>query len=141
TRREFIALLGGGLAGWPLAARAQQAEIAGPVVGFLASSSADAPSGPGSAIHFSLKEAGFEVGKSVRMEYRYANNEFDRLPILAAELVKVPVAVIITSGGLVTTMAAKAATATIPIVFAPVPDPVRSGLVASFNRPGGNITG
>jgi putative tryptophan/tyrosine transport system substrate-binding protein len=140
-RRDFIKVIGASAAAWPLAARAQQAEIAVPVVGFLASSSADAPSGPVSAIHFALKEAGFEVGKSVRMEYRYANNEFDRLPLLAAELVKVPVAVIITSGGLVTTMAAKAATATIPIVFAPVPDPVRSGLVASFNRPGGNITG
>jgi putative ABC transport system substrate-binding protein len=75
------------------------------------------------------------------MEYRYANNQLERLPALADELVKIPAAVIITSGGPAPTLAAKAATTTIPIVFAPVPDPVRSGLVASFNRPGGNITG
>src|SRR6266540_2214493 len=140
-RREFITLLGGAAA-WPLAARAQQgAMMTIPVIGFLASSSADAPSGPVAAIHLALKQAGYEVGQSVRMEYRYANNRLERLPSLANELVQIPAAVIITSGGPAPTLAAKAATATIPIVFAPVPDPVRGGLVASFNRPGGNITG
>jgi putative ABC transport system substrate-binding protein len=141
NRRSFITLLGGAAAAWPLAARAQQPAMTIPVVGFLASSSADAPSGPVGAIHLALKQAGYEVGQTVRMEYRYANNRLERLPALADELVKVPAAVIITSGGPGPTLAAKAATTTIPIVFAPVPDPVRSGLVASFNRPGGNITG
>ena len=138
-RREFISLLGGAAAVWPLAARAQQPAM--PVIGFLASSSADAPSGPVAAIHLGLKQAGYELGQTVRMEYRYANNQLERLPALAAELVRIPAAVIVTSGGPGPTLAAKAATTTIPIVFAPVPDPVRSGLVASFNRPGGNITG
>jgi putative tryptophan/tyrosine transport system substrate-binding protein len=140
NRRDFITLLGGAAA-WPLTARAQQPAMTSPVVGFLASSSAAAPSGPVAAIHLALKQAGYEVGQTVRMEYRYANNQLERLPALADELVKIPAAVIITSGGPAPTLAAKAATTTIPIVFAPVPDPVRSGLVASFNRPGGNITG
>ena len=140
-RREFIALVGGAAAAWPLAARAQQRSTTIPVVGFLASSSAEAPSGPIAAIHLALKQAGYEVGQTVRMEYRYANNRLERLPALADELVKIPVEVIITSGGPAPTLAAKAATTTIPIVFAPVPDPVRGGLVASLNRPGGNITG
>ena len=139
-RRDFITLVGA-TAAWPLAARAQQPAMTIPVVGFLASSSAAAPSGPVAAIHLALKQAGYEVGQTLRMEYRYANNQLERLPALADELVKIPAAVIITSGGPAPTLAAKAATTTIPIVFAPVPDPVRSGLVASFNRPGGNITG
>jgi putative ABC transport system substrate-binding protein len=138
-RRDFITLLGGAAVAWPLGAHAQQSAM--PVVGFLASSSADAPSGPIAAIHLALKQAGYEVGQTVRMEYRYANNQPERLPELAAELVKLPATVIVTSGGPATTLAAQAATTTIPIVFAPVPDPVRGGLVASFNRPGGNITG
>ena len=137
-RREFIASLVG-VAGWPLAVRAQQSAL--PMIGFLASSSADAPSGPVEAIHLALKEAGFEVGRNVRIEYRYADYRLERLPELAAELVNLPVAVLITSGGATTTLAAKAATNSTPIVFAPVPDPVRSGLVASLNRSGGNITG
>jgi ABC-type uncharacterized transport system substrate-binding protein len=137
-RREFITLLGGATA-WPLAARGQQQAM--PVIGFLASSSVDAPSGPVAGIHLGLKQAGYELGQTVRMEYRYANNQLERLPALAAELVGIPAAVIITSGGPRPTLVAKAATTTIPIVFAPVPDPVRGGLVASFNRPGGNITG
>jgi ABC-type uncharacterized transport system substrate-binding protein len=136
-RREFITLLGGATA-WPLAARGQQQAM--PVIGFLASSSVDAPSGPVAGIHLGLKQAGYELGQTVRMEYRYANNQLERLPALAAELVGIPAAVIITSGGPRPTLVAKATT-TIPIVFAPVPDPVRGGLVASFNRPGGNITG
>jgi putative tryptophan/tyrosine transport system substrate-binding protein len=112
-----------------------------PVVGFLASSSADAPAGPVAGIHLALKQAGYEIGQAVGMESRYANNQIDRLPILATELVKIPAAVIVTSGGPRAALAAKAATTTIPIVFAPVPDPARSGLVASLNRPGGNVTG
>jgi putative tryptophan/tyrosine transport system substrate-binding protein len=137
-RREFLCVLGGAAA-WPVVAGAQQP--ATPVVGFLASSSVDAPSGPVAAIHLALKQAGYEVGQTVRIEYRYAHNQLERLPALAAELAAIPVNVIITSGGPGPTMAAKAATTTIPIVFAPVPDPVRSGLVTSLNRPGGNITG
>jgi putative tryptophan/tyrosine transport system substrate-binding protein len=137
-RREFITLLGVTTT-WPLAAHAQQTAV--PVVGFLSSSSADAPAGPDAAIQTALRQAGYEIGQTVRMEYRYANNQLDRLPVLAAELVNIPAAVIVTSGGPATALAAKAVTTTIPIVFAPVPDPVRSGLVASLNRPGGNITG
>jgi putative tryptophan/tyrosine transport system substrate-binding protein len=140
-RRKFLATLGGAAAAWPFAARAQKPAITIPVIGFLASSSADAPSGPVAAIHLALKQAGYEVGQTVRMEYRYANNQLERLPALADELVKIPATVIITSGGPGPVLAAKAATTTIPIVFAAMPDPVRSGLVASFNRPAGNITG
>src|SRR5262249_54967166 len=93
-RREFITLLGGAALAWPLAARAQQAAMTIPVIGFLASSSADAPSGPVTAIHLALKQAGYEVGQTVRMEYRYANNQLERLPVLADELVKIPATVI-----------------------------------------------
>ena len=138
-RREFITFLGGVGASWSFSARAQQSPM--PVIGFLASSSIEAPSGRVDAIHLALKQAGYEVGKTVRIEYRYANNQLERLSILAEELVAIPANVIITSGGPGPTLAAKAATATIPIVFAPLPDPVRGGLVASLNRPGGNITG
>jgi putative ABC transport system substrate-binding protein len=119
--------------------RAQPTPI--PVVGLLSSSSANEPSGPIAAIHIALKQAGLEVNKAIRMEYRYANNQYDRLPALAAELVKISPAVIITTGGPAPTLAVKAATTTIPIVFAPVSDPVAVGLVASLNRPGGNLTG
>jgi putative ABC transport system substrate-binding protein len=135
-RREFLVGLSA-TATISVAVRAQQI----PIVGFLAASSAEAPSGPVEAIHLALKQAGLEIGPSVRMEYRYANNQLDRLPTLANELVKIPADVIISSGGPAPTLALKAATTTIPIVFAPVPDPVRSGLVSSLNRPGGNITG
>ena len=120
-RRELLVALGGAAAAWPLAVRAQQAAMTIPVIGFLASSSADAPSGPVAAIHLALKQAGYEVGQTLRMEYRYANNQLERLPALADELVKIPAAVIITSGGPAPTLAAKAATTTTPIVFAPVP--------------------
>jgi putative ABC transport system substrate-binding protein len=132
-------LLSGTVTILPFAVRAEQPAIS--VISFLASSSPDAPSGPVEAIHLALKDAGYELGQTVRLEYRYANNEIKRLPGLAADLVRLPAAVIITSGGPATTLAAKAATTTTPIVFAPVADPVRTGLVASLNRPGGNITG
>jgi putative tryptophan/tyrosine transport system substrate-binding protein len=140
-RRQFINVAGWMAAACPHMARAQPSRAAMPVVGFLASSSADAPSGPVAGIHLALKQAGYEVGQTLRMEYRYANNQLDLLPALAAELVKIPAAVIIASGGPSSALAAKAATTTIPIVFAPVLDPVRTGLVASMNRPGGNVTG
>jgi ABC-type uncharacterized transport system substrate-binding protein len=135
-RRDFIAALGA--AAMPLVARGQQGS---PLIGLLASTSAAAPSGRVDAIHLALKQAGMEVGQAVRMEYRYGDNQPDRLPLLAAELVKMSPALIIATGGPAPALALKAATTTIPIVFAPLPDPVRSGLVASMNRPGGNITG
>lgn len=137
-RREFITAMGG-TAAWPFTGHAQTAPM--PVVGLLASSSSSEPSGPIAAIHLALKQAGLEVNQAIRMEYRHADNQYDRLPALAAELVKVPAAVIITTGGPAPALAAKAATSTIPIVFAPLSDPVTVGLVASFNQPGGNITG
>ena len=132
-RREFIFTLGGAAAAWPLMARAQQPAMTIPVIGFLASSSADAPSGPVAAIHLALKQAGYEVGQTVRMEYRYANNQFERLPALADELVKIPATVIITSGGPAPVLAAKAATSAIPIVFTTGVDPVAAGLVGSLS--------
>lgn len=137
-RRRFIAAMGGALAS-PFTVRAQPVPM--PVVGLLSQSPSSAPSGPVEAIILALKQAGLEVNQAIRMEYRYANNQYDRLPVLAAELVNIPAAVIITTGGLIPTVAAKAATTTIPIVFAPVSDPVAGGLVSSLNRPGGNITG
>jgi putative ABC transport system substrate-binding protein len=136
-RREFIALICSATV-MPFSANAQQAV---PVIGLLSAVSADTPTGPIEAIHLGLRQAGYEVGRSVRIEPRYANNKLDQLPTLAAELVKLSPAVIVTVGGSTPTLAAKAATSTIPIVFAPIPDPVSSGLVASINRPGGNITG
>jgi putative ABC transport system substrate-binding protein len=136
-RREFIAGLAAAST-TPPGARGQQGM---PLIGLLASTSAAAPSGRVDAIHLALKQAGMEVDHAVRMEYRYANNQPDRLPALAAELVKMSPALLISTGGPAPTLALKAATTTIPIVFAPLPDPVRSGLVASMNRPGGNITG
>ena len=112
-RREFITLLGGVGATWSFSVRAKQSTI--PVIGFLASSSADAPSGPVEAIYLALKQAGYEIGKTVLIEYRYANNQLERLSVLAEELVAIPASVIITSGGPGPALAAKVATATIPI--------------------------
>jgi putative ABC transport system substrate-binding protein len=136
-RRRLLSLLAGA-ATLPFAAHAQQRV---PVIGFLSLSSADAPAGSLAGLQQGLRQAGFEIGQSVRAEYRYANNNVERLRTLARELVDIPSAVIVTSGGPGPALAAKAASAAIPIVFAPVPDPVRIGLVASLNRPGGNITG
>jgi putative tryptophan/tyrosine transport system substrate-binding protein len=137
NRREFIAGLGCAAA-WPLAARAQQPGQP-PMVGFLDAASANPRSGP--AFRKGLSETGFVEGHNVFIEYRAANNDYGRLPELAADLVRHRVAAIYANGGAITARAAKAATSTVPIVFAMGDDPVADGLVASFNRPGGNVTG
>jgi putative ABC transport system substrate-binding protein len=139
-RRKFITLLGGAAVAWPLCAWAQQP--APPVIGYLSSGIPGVVGGDRASIFAEgLAQTGYIEGRNVTIEYRWAEGHYDRLPELAAELVRRHVNVLVAADSLVTAQAAKAATATIPIVFGIGTDPVQSGLVASFNRPGGNLTG
>src|SRR6476660_9257759 len=137
-RRKFLATLGGAAAAWPLAARAQQSAM--PVVGYLNLGSPESDGSRLIGLRQGLNQSGYVEGRNLVIEYRWAGNQADRLPDLAADLVQLRVAVIVSPGSL-PTFAAKAATTSIPIVFGVGTDPVQLGLVASLNRPGGNLTG
>jgi putative ABC transport system substrate-binding protein len=138
-RWEFIAIFAGAAGTWPLDTLAQQSAI--PVVGFLSSASPKPYAGRVAAFRKGLNEAGYIEGRDLAIEFRWAQGQYDRLPVFAADLVSQKAAVIVSSGGDVAALAAKAATSSIPIVVVTGSDPVKAGLVASFNRPGGNVTG
>src|SRR5262252_8935673 len=138
-RREFITLLGGAAAGWPIGVRAQQQAM--PVIGFMSTLSRENILKPLAGFHQGLKEAGYIEGQNVAIEYRWAQGNYDRLPELAADLVRRKVTVIVASGGDPSPQVARAATQTIPIVFGMFGDPVKEGLVNSLSRPGSNATG
>ena len=138
-RRDFITFVGGAAATWPFAAAAQKPAM--PVIGYLHAGSESANQRIVAAFRQGLADAGYVEGRNVAIEFRWANLQFGKLPEMAAELVRLPVAAIVASGAVVAVLAAKAATSTIPIVMYNGSDPVRYGLVASLNRPGGNVTG
>jgi putative tryptophan/tyrosine transport system substrate-binding protein len=137
-RRDFIKVIAGSVAAWPLAARAQESAI--PVIGFIRNTTRDDSADLLKAMHQGLRQTGYVEGRNVAVEYRFADNQLDRLPTMAADLVRRQVAVIVT-GGDASSFAAKTATTTIPIIFSTGFDPIEIGLVTSLSRPGGNVTG
>ncbi len=139
NRRAFLSLLGGAAVARPLAARGQQPAM--PVIGFLNSTSLEVRRDELAAFHRGLNESGYAEGRDLRIEYRWAEGRYDRLPAMATDLVRSGVSVLVATGGEPVALAAKAASSTIPVVFIIAGDPVKIGLIASLNRPGGNVTG